>query len=297
MAERTLAENAAQAISDFKAIKNAMNTSGEADVFFNIPDGTPTSEYAKTITAAIPAYGEFKYQYGEAMGYERGLGNGKQAQREEFWNNFWSSFKHPTTSEYVLYGAFAGGGWNADTFYPIYPYEQIVSAQRIHNMMYCFNRNAALDSPLIDLTEFCQHVDFSQCIETYCAFRDARACNITVDFSNVKDMQSCFDCGNGGKLENITLKVSEKCTNFGSTFHYCSSLSKLTFTEDSVIAANINLSYSSSLTHDSLMSIINALKDFSGTTTTKILSLHAYAKARLTDAEIAIATQKGWTVA
>ena len=69
------------------------------------------------------------------------------------------------------------------------------------------------------------------------------------------------------------------------------------FTEDSVIGANISFAQSNKLSHDSLMSIINALKDFSSTTTTKTLTLHANSKALLTDSEKAIATQKGWTLA
>jgi hypothetical protein len=45
------------------------------------------------------------------------------------------------------------------------------------------------------------------------------------------------------------------------------------------------------------MSIINALKDYSGSGTTYKLTLHAIAKTRLSEADIAIATQKGWTIA
>jgi hypothetical protein len=308
MAKRTLAENAAQAISDFKAIKNAMNTSGDADVFFNIPDGTPTSEYAERITAAIPVYGDYKYQCGEATGEAKGftsgysqgeyigIEKGRQSQLEEFWTNFWASLKHKDGTGYGLYAAFCGGGWNKNTFKPIYPYEPVVvDGQGGCEMMRYFNRNAPHNSEIIDLTEFCKHIDFSQATVLYNTFADARAKNITADFSNATSLLSCFACSNGGYINNITLKVSEKCT-FINTFLYCASLSNLTFTEDSIIAADINLSYSSLLTHDSLMSTINVLKDFSGTTTTKTLTLHAAAKARLTDAEIAIATQKGWSL-
>ena len=59
----------------------------------------------------------------------------------------------------------------------------------------------------------------------------------------------------------------------------------------------VNFVVSTKLTHDSLMSIINHLKDFSGTTTTMTCTLGATNLAKLTDAEKAIATEKGWSLA
>ena len=58
----------------------------------------------------------------------------------------------------------------------------------------------------------------------------------------------------------------------------------------------LDLSSCTKLTHDSLMSIINALYDYSGTTTTRTVTLGTDNKNKLTEAEIAIATQKGWSV-
>lgn len=64
-------------------------------------------------------------------------------------------------------------------------------------------------------------------------------------------------------------------------------------------AGSINFSWSTLLTHDSLMSIINALKDYSEDTSGKTytLTLGSTNLAKLTDAEKAIATEKGWTLA
>lgn len=57
--------------------------------------------------------------------------------------------------------------------------------------------------------------------------------------------------------------------------------------------------YHDKLTHDSLMSIINALYDWAaeGSTSTYKLTLGSTNLAKLTDAEKAIATEKGWTLA
>lgn len=65
---------------------------------------------------------------------------------------------------------------------------------------------------------------------------------------------------------------------------------------EGTIGANINFQHSSGLTYESLMSIINALKDYSGTGEIRTLTLHATAKARLSESDIATATQKGWTI-
>ena len=72
-------------------------------------------------------------------------------------------------------------------------------------------------------------------------------------------------------------------------------LENITFDGD--IGNSINFSTCTKLNHDSLMSIINHLKDFSGTSTTKTCTLGSSNLAKLTDAEKAIATQKGWSLA
>ena len=80
--------------------------------------------------------------------------------------------------------------------------------------------------------------------------------------------------------------------NLGSAFNYCTVL--VDFKAPKNINANMDVTYSKNLSHDSLMSIINNLMT---TTSTKKLTLGATNKAKLTAEEIAIATGKGWTVA
>jgi len=64
------------------------------------------------------------------------------------------------------------------------------------------------------------------------------------------------------------------------------------------IYQNISLPNSSTLTRDSLLVLINGLYDFigAGSSTRRTLTLHATAKARLTEDDIAIAEAKGWTI-
>ena len=115
-----------------------------------------------------------------------------------------------------------------------------------------------------------------------------------VPITVVKDMSYTFN--GADKLKTIVLlNIDENTSLYTHTFAGCTALENITF--EGVIGRNINFSAASKLTHESVMSIINHLKDFSGTTTTRTLTLHENVNALLTDSEKAIATQKGWTLA
>jgi hypothetical protein len=87
-------------------------------------------------------------------------------------------------------------------------------------------------------------------------------------------------------------RVSED-SMFDSTFRNCFSLENLTI-EGTIGQNGFNVQWSTKLTHDSLMSIINALKDNSGTDTWNTITLGAENIAKLTTAELDIMTNKQW---
>lgn len=113
------------------------------------------------------------------------------------------------------------------------------------------------------------------------------------DLSNVGNLTLAFaDCY---KLVYITeLKLSTKNTNYTNTFNRCYELKSLNIT-GTVGVSGLNVSSCTKLTHDSLMTIINALE--TKTSGTFSVTLGSTNLAKLTDAEKAIATQKGWTLA
>ena len=80
-------------------------------------------------------------------------------------------------------------------------------------------------------------------------------------------------------------------------FHNTSALEEVRFI--GTIPCDMKFSYSNLLSYESLMSIINALKDYSEDTsgTTYTLTLGTTNLAKLSNAEKAIATEKGWTLA
>lgn len=86
-----------------------------------------------------------------------------------------------------------------------------------------------------------------------------------------------------------------KCTVATSAFA-ANSLENIEFVPNTISVA-LGFQHCKNLTHKSLLSILNGLKDFSGTTTTLTLTLHANSKAKLSEDEKQIATKKGWTIA
>ena len=84
-------------------------------------------------------------------------------------------------------------------------------------------------------------------------------------------------------------------TSFSNMFSSCKALENLNIV-GTINATGLNVQYSP-LSHDSLMSIINALANKTGVSGTWKVTLGATNLAKLTADEIAIAEGKGWTLA
>lgn len=95
------------------------------------------------------------------------------------------------------------------------------------------------------------------------------------------------------------VKGALNCTNMTAATNAFSGaplLEEIEF-EPNTIPINLSFSECPKLIHKSLLSILNGLQDFSGTTTTKTLTLNKASKNLLTEEEKQIATKKGWTIA
>lgn len=250
---------------------------------------TSVSPYMNIFTNTEGANLEVTYR--KSTGLERG----KQAEREEFWNDFFSQ-----AVEGYCIGLFSGSGWNAETFSRlIYPNKKITPTGTTgsERMFYMFNRNKAVTStpnPPIDMTEFCNHVDFSQVTALNWTFQNARIKNVTVDASMCKSLNATFNMDNGGSIDYITLKVTEVTTSFALCFAYAYDLKNITFTDDSVIVASINFQHSP-LTKASIESVVAALSPtVTGQTVTfkKTAKEAAFAQEEW---EALIATKSNWT--
>ena len=96
-------------------------------------------------------------------------------------------------------------------------------------------------------------------------------------------------------IDKLILK-SDGSQTITNVFNQCYDLENITV--EGVIGNDINLQWSTKLTHDSLMNVINALQDKTGDTSGTIwtATIGETNKAKLTDDELDIAYKKGWYV-
>jgi hypothetical protein len=106
-------------------------------------------------------------------------------------------------------------------------------------------------------------VDFSQCTEALKTFRNSYITPLVVDFSSLTKMDYTFTTDDGGQMRDTTIKVTENLKS--ATYPFDLNRYGATFTDDSVIACSISFAGCTKMTVTQAKSIINALKDFSGT--------------------------------
>lgn len=230
------------------------------------------------------------YEDGQGTGYQNGyadgLTEGKQIGVSAFWNAYCNASK--TDTDYM----FAGQSWTNAVFTP--PAVTLKPTRA----MYMFSRTA-ITGDLAQLFANCGFtIDFSQC--TYIENMFTNATGVArlgvLDFSGAKSgAVNVFI--NATRLQTIDkLIIGENTKTYTNWFNGCSALENLTI--EGVIDKNgFSVQWSPKLTHDSLISIINVLKDLTGSGTAYTVTLGTTNLAKLTDVEKAIATQKGWTLA
>ena len=147
------------------------------------------------------------------------------------------------------------------------------------------------------MTEVCKMLNCYKAKRLVRMFQDANVENITIDMSACENAQEMFSCASGGgNIDKVYLKVTEKLTTTTNMFQTCSKLETIRFTEDSVINANLAFSTSSLLSSESVDSIINALKDRTGTSTLK-LTVHKDVYNRMVaSGQDVLVTAKNWTL-
>lgn len=207
---------------------------------------------------------------------------GKKAEYDEFWDAFQDNGELRNYQE-----AFAYNRWNERNFKPKYNLVVKECAKMFYYNKTLPNIKTALENCGVVL-------DTSEATTLANMFYRAVSAEIpTIDLSSATDTARMFYSEDIITIEKVIFSANTAIAT--NIFNSATGLKNIVIGGE--ICSNISFSACTKLTHDSLMSIINHLKDFSGTTTTRALTLGSTNLAKLTDAEKAIATQKGWSLA
>jgi hypothetical protein len=207
---------------------------------------------------------------------------GKDAEHKAFWDKYLSS-------PYWVY-RFAGEGWNDATFRP--NQDIVVSgnatgmfrATNIKNLKQCLESRGVV----LDLSQVTN-------ANTLFGYTTALTTLPKLDFSSL-NTESPYIFFEDKALETIEeIKVSENYVPVNSHFTRCTALTHMIMT--GTLANNgLNLLWSTKLDRESLLSIIGILQDKTSVGGTWTVTLGPENLAKLTDAEKAVATQKGWSL-
>lgn len=218
--------------------------------------------------------------------------SGKDAEAKSFWGVL-QNYGNPQRYAYAFYG------WNRDIFYPQY---NIVCEGNMGSMFRFFESNSSTPFDLSARLKECGVVlDTSQATTgtAYTFYYSSFSKIPTVDVTGIADDEKLtYMFSNNWFLKEIEKIICKETNVWHVTFNGSNNIEKMII--EGVIGRNgFDVSHCTKLTHDSLMSIINALKNYredtSGSTYT--ISLGTTNLAKLTDAEKAIATEKGWSLA
>jgi hypothetical protein len=222
-----------------------------------------------------------------------------EAGKKDSYDAFWDDFQQ--NGQRTVYNSAFGCQWTVNTWKPKYP----IRPTNIY-MMFFSNTSERLVIP--DFVEYCRENNIVFDLSNAFGSSIYALAGLQTNHHGVLDF-SCKDTTKTINLNNLFYShnningikkidefiCSERTLFYNDTFIQATQLEEVTFTGE-IASDNFNVSTCPKLTHDSLMSIINTLKDYSGTTTTKTCTLGATNLAKLTEAEIQIANNKGWTL-
>ena len=174
-------------------------------------------------------------------------------------DRFWDAYQEEGNRKTYQY-AFYHQGWDENTFQP--KYDIVCDGSYTSNSAFAHSR----------ITEIPVTVDFSKC---------------TTELSSV--FANCI------RLKSIKKVIFSETNTFYNPFVSCTALENITV--EGTIGNSISFQWSP-LTHESLMSILNALQDKSADTSGTVwsLTLGPTNCAKLSDEEMTVATAKGWVV-
>ncbi len=235
-----------------------------------------------------------------------------EAGREDEWNILWDAMqRNGARQRYDFY--FEGKTWNDTSFKPKYD----IVPTNAHGIFY--------DSRITDLVGILKKqgvkLDFSKATDIRYLFQWSSIKEVGVVDTTSSKLSSTTIFGDNYQLHTIEKLILKEDGSQTVSLLLWGLWALENIVIEGVIGASTQAAQSSKLTRDSMIgkvataeqiaagkNLVNingtyyyggiwgALKDYSGASTTMTLTLHENAKARLSENDIAIATQKGWTI-
>ena len=215
-----------------------------------------------------------------AAGYEEGKAEGGGGESEDFWGLFQN---YGARANYSY--AFAGSAFKV--IKPTYGFENLLNASSLCNG---------------SLMEEIEIYNSKASSWNYAFYNNVNLLKIkgqiTPKSTGANLQYMCRSCPLLKEFESLDIsQLSATNTMAKEAFSNCPELEEIRFI--GTIPCEIKFNYSPKLSHDSLMSIINALADYSNDTSgkTHTITLGSTNLSKLTEEEIQIIRNKGWTYA
>ena len=211
--------------------------------------------------------------------YQQGVTDGKQAEREAFWN----SYLNRSSLTYAFYEM------ASDIFYPT----KDIRSTNFNYSFANFNAKGGTVDLVLRLASCKVTLDTSQATVVGNMFYNANISHLgVINLTKATGIvQVFYNCKTLVTIDELVMPSSLSVPNT-NIFYSCTELRNIKISGK--IGNAITFSPCNKLTHDSLMSIINALAQL---TTSKKITLGSTNLAKLTEAEKQQIEAKGWTYA
>ncbi len=243
------------------------------------------AQMPEKIEQAIEIHRDGAYQKGWSEAIAPAIERGKQEAYDTFWD---ANQDYGKRTHY--YNGYSGHGWNETTFKPKYDIKPAGNAYGI--FMY-----SRISGDLMEIAEKQGiEIDFSKATSLQYGFATTLFTRIgIIDASKCTTLIRAFEGNEFLKTIDKIILNDDGSANLSTAFNNCSLLEEIRF-EGAIGTNGVSFGTSKLLSHDSLMSIIVALKDRSGESSAYTCTLGTINLAKLTAEEITIATDKGWTL-
>ena len=230
---------------------------------------------------------------------------GKTAEYDKMWNRIQGNGN--LTDYSTMAGYFNGKMFGFNNFYPKYDIRPVGNANQLFYAWENQSKFGITDNKgsLTQRLKDCGVVlDTSQATSLLSAFNYGHFTEIpTIDCTGITtpaNTTSVFANGYSRLVTIEKIKTKEEVTY--KNWFQNTNVQNVVF--EGVIGQDLDISYGTRLTYDSVMSIVEHLKDYSGTTTTKTLTLKSgvftnasFKTAGVTEADIeALVNAKGWSL-